>query len=96
MVGLPRDSLTMRAVAGDGARWGDAEHLLADVVDLLQGANWQRAGRRTGKPKPVKRPGVDDLNVERYGGSTSYSIDEMREIQARWAEGGGLRGGRAG
>jgi hypothetical protein len=29
------------------------EHLLFVIFDTLQGANWQRSGRKSGKPKPT-------------------------------------------
>ncbi|MGC4891090.1 hypothetical protein [Micromonospora sp. DT227] len=41
---------------GDAARWSITDHLLAVVVDLLAGANWQRGGGKGPKPKPIKRP----------------------------------------
>jgi len=41
---------------GEAALWGTSEHLTADVVDLLQVANWQRTGKKRGAPKPIKRP----------------------------------------
>lgn len=41
---------------GDAARWGIDTHLLATIVDVLAGANWQRGGGKGPKPKPVKRP----------------------------------------
>lgn len=57
-VHLPRDSATMLAVLPreEIELWDLQAHLLASAVDLLAGANWQRSGRKTGKPKPIKRP----------------------------------------
>jgi hypothetical protein len=52
----PRGSALARAIHGEAATWGPAEHLLAAAVDALNGANWQRTGRRGHKPKPVPRP----------------------------------------
>lgn len=47
----------MLALSEGDSRWGDVEHLLADVVDALWGANWQRAGdKRAPRPKPRVRP----------------------------------------
>ncbi|ALY08861.1 tail assembly chaperone [Arthrobacter phage Galaxy] len=41
--------------------------LLATVVDLLAGANWQRAGKKSApKPKPIPRPGSKSEGT-RYG-----------------------------
>lgn len=57
-VNLPRDSATILAVhpREEVEVWDVQAHLLASVVDLLAGANWQRTGKRTGRPKPIKRP----------------------------------------
>lgn len=38
-------------------RWGHVEYLLADVVDVLLAANWQRGGGKSQRPKPYPRPG---------------------------------------
>lgn len=43
----------------EGYGWGIAEHLLAGVFDVLQGANWQRGGGRGTPPPPLDRPGVN-------------------------------------
>ncbi|MGV3564224.1 MAG: hypothetical protein ACO1ON_13180 [Nocardioides sp.] len=54
----PRTSAYARAIHGDEALWGLSDHLLAEVVDALAWANWQRAGQRYApKPKPIPRPG---------------------------------------
>lgn len=40
-----------------GRVWSIEAQLLADVVDLLAIANWQRQGKKSAKkPKPVERP----------------------------------------
>lgn len=77
---LPRDAATTRALHGPSVAWGDSEHLLALIVDLLAGANWQRSGGKSPKPKPIPRPGraLLDEEVTRLG-SGSWSIDEMRQ-----------------
>lgn len=41
---------------GEAARWGVTDYLLANAVDALQGANWQRGGGKGSRPKPVHRP----------------------------------------
>lgn len=56
----PRDSQLAYAVHGETVLWGVTDHLLAAVVDALNAANWQRGGGKGPRPKPVKRPGVDD------------------------------------
>lgn len=84
--GLPRESLTVRAVGGEGARWGEVEHLLAVVIDLLQSQVWQFASansrRKVKRPRPYPRPGVVDPNRRRFG-SRSMSLSEARDWLAR-------------
>lgn len=52
---LPPGSLTWQEVGTDGA-WTTTDFLLADVVDLLALANYQRGGAKGPKPDPVPRP----------------------------------------
>lgn len=37
-------------------RWGYTEWILADLADILQGANWQRGGGGHRRPDPYPRP----------------------------------------
>ena len=47
---------------------GGCRVLLANVVDLLAAANWQRGGdKRIKKPKPIKRPHEKDDNKQTFG-----------------------------
>jgi hypothetical protein len=46
---LPRGSAFQRALTGDAARWGETEHLLAQLIDTLHAAN--------GSDYRVPRPG---------------------------------------
>ncbi|WP_433024687.1 hypothetical protein [Actinomycetospora sp. CA-053990] len=57
---LPIDSATKAAARGgpEHRAWVVDTYLLAQVADLLAGANYQRGGGKGGKPKPVTRPGV--------------------------------------
>lgn len=70
---LPRESATVRANAGEAARWGETEHLLAVQIDLLQGQLWQFASanskksRKPKRPRPYPRPGVEDPSRRRFG-----------------------------
>lgn len=46
---LPRDSAFIREIDPDGTRWGETEHLIADMIDVLIAVNggkqkWQRPG----------------------------------------------------
>jgi hypothetical protein len=73
---LPRDSVAVHRTAGDAALWGTVEHLLAEVIDLLANANWQRQGRKGApRPKRLPRPGQANANEKRFG-TESVSIDE--------------------
>lgn len=52
------DSVQGRLALGASAHWGITEHLLANVFDALNIANWQRGGGgMSKKPKPMPRPG---------------------------------------
>jgi hypothetical protein len=51
----PRDSAFSRSYHGEPSQWSVTDHLLANVIDLLQIANWQRAGKGAA-PKPFPRP----------------------------------------
>lgn len=57
---LPPGCALLRDMLGEEAPWDLTDHLVADVIDVLQGANYQRgriAGAKGGdKPKPVRRP----------------------------------------
>lgn len=59
VMGAARESAYVRSVAGEAAAWGPVEHLLASLVDVMQLANWQRAGDRNARrPEALQRPGV--------------------------------------
>jgi hypothetical protein len=52
---LPPDSAVKRAVDPHG--WRLEHYMLADIFDVLAGANWQRAGDGKAKrPGPYPRP----------------------------------------
>lgn len=54
---IQRDHSSELATEIHGPRWSIEAQLLADVVDVLAIANWQRAGKKHApKPKPVERP----------------------------------------
>ena len=77
---LPADSALMRALNPDIA-WGLPEQLLAGVVDVLTWANYQRAGGKGPKPKPVPRPGVK-ANTRRYGRTSLPPVEARRILDA--------------
>lgn|GEM_PF-2921781 len=85
---LPRDSATMLSVNPPTEydfwvdyRLGGGAHvpILADIRDVLIGANWQRSGKKGGKPKPVKRP--KDLRTKKR---ERFIGHESAEDFAQW------------
>jgi hypothetical protein len=78
----------MRSVDRDAMQWGDQEHLLALVVDLLATGNWQRQGKaNTPRPKPIPRPGDTPEPGERRG--TAMTIEQWEARRARRLRKGG-------
>lgn len=53
---IPMESALGRSLLGEAADWTASTHLIADAVDLLNIANWQRSGTKKRAPKPMKRP----------------------------------------
>ncbi|CAM5400391.1 hypothetical protein [Corynebacterium variabile] len=59
------DSALIRATEPDFAGWTRNTGLLADIFDVLAGANWQRAMDKTAeKPDPYPRPTARDAEPE--------------------------------
>lgn len=72
LLGLWRGELTPRRVSalarklpfgcqtwleiGSDAAWSTETHMMAHVVDVLAGANWQRGGGKGKAPTPIDRP----------------------------------------
>lgn len=76
------------SVHGPPAIWTTADYMLAAVIDLLAGANWQRAGKKNApRPKPVPRPGVEDTTVTKMG-DRSFTPAELDEVLANWGNDG--------
>lgn len=71
---LPASSQTVQAAHGPS--WSPELHMLANIVDVLSWANWQRGGGKGSKPKPVKRPG--DKNSQTFG--RAVPIDDVRQF----------------
>lgn len=74
----PATSALTRAVVGpEVAAWNAGvvtADLLAVVVDALQIANWQRAGKKAGpRPKPLKRPSQQGKRIR----GTAMSLDDL-------------------
>lgn len=43
-------------LGGEYASWTTTDWLLAGVIDVLHGANWQRGGGKGTRPRPFPRP----------------------------------------
>ena len=64
---LPATSALRRAAGNGEEPWTVTDYLLALVVDALNGANWQRAGKKgAAKPVAIPRPG-EAPKGERWG-----------------------------
>ena len=84
-------SAIARCELGESAFWTVDTHLLAGVLDALNGANFQRSGGRGKRPSPVPRPGekptaepARDDSSTLFGGTDGFemdsvSIEEMNE-----------------
>lgn len=84
-------SAIARCELGESAFWSVDTHLLAGVLDALNGANFQRSGGRGKRPEPVPRPGekstaepTRDDSSTLFGGTDGFemdsvSIEEMNE-----------------
>ncbi len=56
---LPRDSAYVRALSPEWADWGRQNYQLAEVIDALRAANWQRSHSKehpVPQPEPSWRP----------------------------------------
>lgn len=73
------DTALIMSIDPDAAPWGLSEHLLAVVADAVIAGNWMQSedGRkRRHRPKPIKRPGVEQ--DKKYGGKAE-SMAAIRE-----------------
>lgn len=82
---LPAGAVTWQ-LAGVDSAWTTTDHLLAQVVDVLNGANWQRAGGKDkDKPKPVLRPSeIHEAQARR-----DRVMERARAFRARQQQSGG-------
>lgn len=56
---LPAGCALYKSLFAEEAPWTEEGYLLANVIDTLQNANWQRMGKKANKsnqPKPFPRP----------------------------------------
>lgn len=80
---LPTTSRFTRAYGGEQFTWDVDTHLLATLVDLAAGANWQRGGGKSTRPKSIPRPGQkDDRDASRIG--KARPLAEVKEILDNW------------
>lgn len=58
LLAMPDDSAYVASLRGGRQfrGWDSSRYLLANIQDLLAGANYQRSGGKGRKPQPVKRP----------------------------------------
>lgn len=70
-----------RAVLGDRADWDHQAQLLATIIDMLAGANWQRSGgKEQDRPEPYPRPGVSGYShaiAAPVADDDAYTIEEL-------------------
>ena len=75
---LPPGASLWNEIGGDAA-WTTSEHLLANVLDTLNAANWQRAGDSKAKaPKPIPRP-ADLLKKKQQGTKIEEQIKRFKK-----------------
>ena len=81
---LPAGAQTWVACGYDNA-WTLTDHLTATLVDVLQIANWQRAGdSKTKRPTPVKRPHDirgDNAKAERMDARARAFLERQKRLQ---------------
>ena len=77
-------SAIARCELGESAFWSVDTHLLAGVLDALNGANFQRSGGRGKRPSPVPRPGekstaepTRDDSSTLFGGTDGFEMDSV-------------------
>lgn len=74
---LPAGAQTWISMGSDAA-WTTGEHLSAVNADILLGANWQRAGEKGAKPKPLDRPG----DIKKAQDRTSRAVEQAEKFAA--------------
>lgn len=87
---LPRESAYVQAVGGDTVRWGDSEHLLAGILDVVQIGNFytqvlasdRRLKGDPKPPKPLERPGDRKKRAK-----ASRTVAQIAGTLEAWREG---------
>lgn len=84
---LPLESATKTALRDGEQAWTVNDYLTAAAVDAIRAGNWQRAGGKGKRPKPLPRPGTVDR--ERVRSKKGMSIDEYKQrIAQPWRDAG--------
>jgi hypothetical protein len=84
LANLPPGSAVSRA-KGSNTAWTEAEHLLAGITDVLLTANWQRAGAKGARPKPLMRPADVKAAAETKDRIPQRAMAFLRRQRARAA-----------
>ncbi|WP_141717925.1 DUF5361 domain-containing protein [Nocardia altamirensis] len=74
------DSALLRAMHPERYRWGQVEHLLADLVDVANLLLWSKTkdgSHNRNRPAPYPRPGVEDKTKRQVKG-TAVPMDQVR------------------
>lgn len=79
---LPPDAALWRSL-NSPRQWGWMEHMLAAAVHAGQAANWQRAGGKGRRPKPLTPPGTPTTTTTTIG--SSMPADVMRRLLDEWS-----------
>lgn len=85
-----RESRLFQALEPELSEWTTDTDLLAAILHTLQGANWQRAGGRGRKPKPIERPqsaqeAVETVEQVADGESGKWTTEPLPSDQmAEW------------
>lgn len=80
---LPSTSAFARSVNGPAAAWTVGDYLLAQAVDALHAANWQRAGGKGQRPKPVPRPGKTSKSTGQRFGTAAVPLSQAVALFGR-------------
>ena len=70
---------------GLNAGWSVEAQLMAEAVDVLNGANWQRAGSQGSRPTPIDRPAQ---LLKRAEAAERHAARAARFLARRRAQGG--------
>lgn len=81
---LPQGSRVWVTLNADAA-WTTADYLAADQADSLTWANWQRAGGKGQKPKPIPRPADMRKQAEAKAFNDAQAIAFMERQRRRQA-----------